>query len=645
MTPKQKAAYEAYQKRISSEELARNETPTQRSRTVAQGLTFGFADEAEAKLRSLFPQAREYNEILDEIRGSLKEYSDVYPKSSLGYELSGAALPALLATLWSGGAAAPAIFGRLVAKLPKAVTNIIGTTAPKTLIGAGLTGTSQGALTGIGKGETLAERAEGGVIGAGAGLVLGPAAKIATDVIGGSAVKMIDAYRRKAGDRGASVVESELQRLVTEYGGSADDIIAGIENGTIMAENKTLLDAVRAYRAQGGKSGAALKDVMEARPIETRKGAMASLRGGLSQVDDPNVLRQMTADFDEAKRLEKEAYDPFKDIDVGSNVELELREAVARVPQAGQALNKIFKARGGDAPFTVNNAGKITFKRTPTVEEAEIVRRVLSQVATTEYKGGMGSVGEAISEVESGLRKTLDVEQPNLATVREGAKTLRIAQDSYKDGTSAFSKSADQVDNDFAGIVKKGESAVKAYRAGLMTAIRNKISTGSMKSVMNVLLNEERKEGRILRTVFPGDQLEEVLNKINVAATSQAASNRILQGADTAITAQQIKNQGSKIGSGELLEASLNPNPINIGRIVNKFIDRTAPQLTDVERQKIVGVLTSENAAYVKSMLKDESGIAKLQEAVERLINTVKSGTTQSVTKTSPELASPILGE
>ena len=44
-------------------------------------------------------------------------------------------------------------------------------------------------------------------------------------------------------------------------------------------------------------------------------------------------------------------------------------------------------------------------------------------------------------------------------------------------------------------------------------------------------------------------------------------------------------------------------------------------------------------------MLKDESGIAKLQEAVERLINTVKSGTTQSITKTSPELASPIVGE
>lgn len=178
-----------------------------------------------------------------------------------------------------------------------------------------------------------------------------------------------------------------------------------------------------------------------------------------------------------------------------------------------------------------------------------------------------------------------------------------------------------------------------------MTAIRNKITTGGKQSVMKNLLDSERKEGKILRTVFPEDQLDEVLRKIDVAATSQAASNRILQGADTAITAQQIKSQGSKIGGGELMEVIASPNPINIGRVVNKFIDRTAPQLTDAERQRVINVLVSEDAAFVKNMLKDESGIAKLQEAVERLINTVKSGTTQSITKTSPELASPIVGE
>ena len=644
MTPEQKAAYEAYQKRIASKELMASETPTQKTRAIAQGFTFGFADEAEAKLRSLY-DPREYEEILNEIRGSLDQYSEAYPKSSLGYELSGAALPALLATIWSGGGAAPVIFGRLAAKLPKAVTNIIGTTAPKTLIGAGLTGATQGAVTGIGKGETASERAEGAVVGGFAGSVLGPAAKVATDVIGGSAIKIIDAYRRKVGDRGASVVEAELQRLVAETGGTVDEIIAGIQNGTIMAENKTLLDAVRGYRAQGGASGATLKQVMERRPIETRKGAMANLQGGLSQVDDPNVLRQMTADFDEAKRLEKEAYDPFKTPKVSNLLQLELKEAIARVPQAGQALNKLFGARGGDAPFVISDAGKVTFKRTPTVEEAEIVRRVLSEVTSSEYRGGMGSVGEAIGEVESGLRRTLDVEQPNLAIAREGAKTLRVAQDAYKNGTSIFGKSADQVDVDFAEILKKGEGAVKAYRAGLMTAIRNKITTGSKQSVMKNLLDPERKEGIILRTVFPEDQLDEVLNKIDVAATSQAASNRILQGADTAITTQQIKNQGQKIGGGELMEVIASPNPINIGRVVNKFIDRTAPQLTDVERQRVINVLVSEDAAFVKNMLKDESGIAKLQEAVKRLINTVKSGATQSVTKTSPELASPILGE
>ena len=55
-----------------------------------------------------------------------------------------------------------------------------------------------------------------------------------------------------------------------------------------------------------------------------------------------------------------------------------------------------------------------------------------------------------------------------------------------------------------------------------MTAIQNKISKGSMKTVMRNLLDPERSESKILRTVFPEDQLDEVLRKIDVAATSQA---------------------------------------------------------------------------------------------------------------------------
>ena len=71
------------------------ETPKQRLRTMAQGASLGFADEVEAGAVSA-ATGRPYEEVLDEIRGGLKAYKEAYPKSSLAYEIGGAALPAII---------------------------------------------------------------------------------------------------------------------------------------------------------------------------------------------------------------------------------------------------------------------------------------------------------------------------------------------------------------------------------------------------------------------------------------------------------------------------------------------------------------------------------------------------------------------
>ena len=67
------------------------ETPTQKGRMFAQGLTFGFADEIEAAIKSL--GKREYSDLVKEIRTLNKAYSDANPIKALGYEVGGAALP------------------------------------------------------------------------------------------------------------------------------------------------------------------------------------------------------------------------------------------------------------------------------------------------------------------------------------------------------------------------------------------------------------------------------------------------------------------------------------------------------------------------------------------------------------------------
>ena len=57
---------------------SRPQVPTQRVRAAAQGLTFGTADEIEARARSL-ATGRPYQEVLAEIRGGLEAYREARP--------------------------------------------------------------------------------------------------------------------------------------------------------------------------------------------------------------------------------------------------------------------------------------------------------------------------------------------------------------------------------------------------------------------------------------------------------------------------------------------------------------------------------------------------------------------------------------
>ena len=79
--------------------------PKQRVRSMAQGLTLGFADELEARAVAL-ASGRPYDEVLAEVRDKLEAYQEANPVSSLAYEAGGAMIPtamALLAAPFTGG--------------------------------------------------------------------------------------------------------------------------------------------------------------------------------------------------------------------------------------------------------------------------------------------------------------------------------------------------------------------------------------------------------------------------------------------------------------------------------------------------------------------------------------------------------------
>jgi len=110
-------------------------------RSLAQGVLFGFGDEAEALIRSAFDKSKNYDEFLEESRKGLEEIREKAPILAYGTEIAGGLTTGLAGLARTG-----------VAKL-----------------GAGLRGAVEGGIYGAGATEgDVADRAVGALTGAAA---------------------------------------------------------------------------------------------------------------------------------------------------------------------------------------------------------------------------------------------------------------------------------------------------------------------------------------------------------------------------------------------------------------------------------------------------------------------------------------------
>ena len=136
--------------------------PAEAARSVAQGVTFGFADEIEAALRSGSISGQEYEQIRDRLRAQQKQFQSDYPITG-GVTEVGGAVTAPMAGLRVLGRAAPAV--------KEAVT---GTTLPQQAIRGGVTGAVTGGIAGAGtaEGDVSGGATTSSIIGGGLGATL-----------------------------------------------------------------------------------------------------------------------------------------------------------------------------------------------------------------------------------------------------------------------------------------------------------------------------------------------------------------------------------------------------------------------------------------------------------------------------------------
>jgi hypothetical protein len=572
--------------------------PTQRLRTSLLGASLGTSDEIEAALTAPFT-GRTMEEQRQNIMGKVKAYQKDQPLASLGYEALGGLVPGLALAPYTGGSS-------------------LALTIPSLLRTSGVSA-AEGGFTGFMSGEgDVFERAARVPQAALTAAVAGPTAQAL--VKGGTslATGAVDFARRKFGLRPAKAVEAEIQRLATESGMTTDELVAAIGRGEIMAENKTLREAVRGLYVLGGQAQETIRSGLNPRPSMLLRNAMKNVQSGLAPQGRSNVLMQNKMDEEAIKAAEKAMYgEAFGKGGVVTQPLLQsFATAAKRSPKAAAEISEYYRLATGQSPFfRFKPDGDFEFVRTPTIEDMEVVRRGLKQEVNKAYTSGSGLTGSAFDDLEKALRAQIDLAAPAVGQARKQAATVRTNAEAFKEGRKALSLSADQVELLFATM---NPGQIKAFRNGLMDALRSKAATGSRFSLMRNLANDDTKEGQILRMVYPGDMLDDTLAAIGRSVQSKAATDRILSGSPTASSLKQADRFGMNVSADDVRQ-TLGGDMFAAYRSLRKVMNLNTPGLTEKQRDDIAKVLVSTNPDVVRRALVDQS-------AMTELLNTIRSG-------------------
>lgn len=256
------------------------EVPTQRLRAVAQGVTLGFAEEAEAAIRNplsiieaaeapftamgeqfgvsfrpISSMARflgvpgDYSGTLEDIRGKLSAYREDRPIEALAYEIGGAALPTLAAGLLTapaGGAGAAGTATATSARL-----------AP-TLARAAALGGGEGAVAGFGAGEGgLANRLGSAAVGGTIGAVAAPVAAVGAERLARGGRSILDTLGVGGAARAQTIAERKMLEAMARDGVDPATALARLQEAQALGiTDITPADLGEAARRQGWRAQA-----------------------------------------------------------------------------------------------------------------------------------------------------------------------------------------------------------------------------------------------------------------------------------------------------------------------------------------------------------------------------------------------------
>jgi len=504
---------------------------------LGQGVLMGAGDEAEAAARSLARGTR-YDDELAYVRQKNQITQTERPIASTAAEITGGIVPALAATVASGGAAAPAMGARIAGGLAGQIGRMAGT-------GAAVGGV-QGGIEGFAKGEGgAAARLDKAAEGAMTGTMFGGAAGAAIPA-GAAAVR---AVTRTPEQLAANVLQKSLQ----QEGMTTDDLLR-------MYQQRQATGMKPEIPSEVLPPGSALE--AQARLVAQTPGAQ---RAGVGQQLQERAAGQTQRLEDEFTRAIGQQKNIFSSIDelAATRADLakplyakvdpmvarsdDLDDIIKKVPNNVFAeLEAVADIRGVN-PATIikrNERNQRDIARDYTFAEVDSIQKALDDAASAAYRSGKGNLGGELKSLRENMLQAAEKQSPDYKQARAIWSDTRAAERQMLEGQKVFKtrpelieksvKDMSPSDKDaylvgvfdaFSGVLNgrvTGEDVTRAFRTGR--------AKQQMEAAIKAAWNDPTEAKRITDTLFTNIERE---------ARMSSSKNKLLGGSQTAQTLLQ----------------------------------------------------------------------------------------------------------
>lgn len=494
------------------------------AQTVAQGATFGFADEIVGAGKAILGRDEgesfgdAYTRHRDAERDQLGAFAGAYPKTALAGEIGGALLvPGGIArkTATTGLRAAPTV-GQMALR-------------------GGLTGAASGAAFGAGKAEEMGDvpiqAALGGAVGGGVGAALPPVVELAKRAIG--AVPRTDAGRRIAQAIGRDeTTPSQIQQRV--------------DRGRALGRPVTRADV----------GGAALRGELEG--VAQRPGRGSSLIDRVMTERNRGQLDRVTDDLMRATGVNKTAIvQEINDVMAARTVSAAplYQRAMGFKAEANPALAAAY----GDVLRTplgraaLSKARRIlnveNFDDAPLMARIDALKQGMDDYIGAARRKGENGIARRATEAKNGLLKAVDTANPEYAAARQAWAGPTAYLDAIEEGRGIMNRlqPAEQVKASFERL---SASEQEAYRLGAVNALltRMRQETAKEPNLMKFIRSPDMKDK--LAAIMQPAERGRFFEIMDLEDRMFETASQALRGSQTARRiAQQREQQQSLVSS------------------------------------------------------------------------------------------------